>query len=143
MTGDGIRGERCPTCGKLYYQRGTNVVRIAIFAALTAAFILVGILSANAQQPTCRGGQCQPQQIQLWKPAPRWAPWNWCNPNLIKLRRQVIYTPIQQQQQYQPQAPQQNVQVQEEQVGAEGSKKKIVKHYDASGKLVSEEEIYY
>ena len=50
--------------------------------------------------------------------------------------------PQQYQQQYQPQA-QQNVQVQEEQVGAEGSKKKIVKHYDASGKLVSEEEIYY
>ncbi|MDD5427815.1 MAG: glycine zipper family protein [Candidatus Omnitrophica bacterium] len=50
--------------------------------------------------------------------------------------------PQQYQQQYQPQA-QQNILVQEEQVGAEGSKKKIVKHYDASGKLVSEEEIYY
>lgn len=50
------------------------------------------------------------------------------------------------QQQYQqppPQMQQQNVQVQEEQAGAEGGKKKIVKHYDASGKLVSEEEIYY
>jgi len=48
-------------------------------------------------------------------------------------------------QQYQTQVVQQpqNIQVQEEQVGAEGSKKKIVKHYDASGKLVSEEEIYY
>ncbi|MDD5437263.1 MAG: glycine zipper family protein [Candidatus Omnitrophica bacterium] len=43
----------------------------------------------------------------------------------------------------QPQMQQQNVQVQEEQVGAEGGKKKIVKHYDATGKLVSEEEIYY
>ncbi|MFA6320540.1 MAG: hypothetical protein WCY36_01645 [Candidatus Omnitrophota bacterium] len=45
-------------------------------------------------------------------------------------------------QQYQ--APvQQNIQVQEEQVGVEGGKKKIVKHYDTNGKLVSEEEIYY
>ncbi len=42
-------------------------------------------------------------------------------------------------QQVQPQ----NVQVQEEQAGPEGGKKKIVKHYDASGKLVSEEETYY
>jgi len=46
-------------------------------------------------------------------------------------------------QQPQPQVQQQNVQVQEEQAGVEGGKKKIVKHYDASGKLVSEEEIYY
>ena len=48
-----------------------------------------------------------------------------------------------QMQPYQPQAQAQNIQVQDEQVGAEGSKKKIVKHYDSSGKLVSEEEIYY
>jgi hypothetical protein len=46
-------------------------------------------------------------------------------------------------QQVQPQAQQQNIRVQEEQVGPEGSKKKIVKHYDTAGKLVSEEEIYY
>ena len=46
-------------------------------------------------------------------------------------------------QQYQPQALQRNVQVQDEQAGPEGGKKKIVKHYDASGKMVSEEEIYY
>jgi len=39
--------------------------------------------------------------------------------------------------------PQQNVQVLEEPAGPEGGKKKIVKKYDASGKLVSEEEIYY
>lgn len=44
--------------------------------------------------------------------------------------------------QVQPQMQPQNVQVQEEQV-PEGGKKKIVKHYDANGKLVSEEEIYY
>ena len=43
----------------------------------------------------------------------------------------------------QVQAQPQNVQVQEEQAGPEGGKKKIVKHYDASGKLVSEEETYY
>ena len=46
-------------------------------------------------------------------------------------------------QQVQPQMQQQNVQVQEEQAGPEGGKKKVVKHYDATGKLVSEEEIYY
>jgi len=40
------------------------------------------------------------------------------------------------------QMQQQNTHVQEEQT-VEGGKKKIVKHYDASGKLVSEEEIYY
>ena len=45
--------------------------------------------------------------------------------------------------QVQPQMQAQNVQVQEEQAGPEGGKKKIVKHYDATGKLVSEEEIYY
>ncbi|MDO8525965.1 MAG: glycine zipper family protein [Candidatus Omnitrophota bacterium] len=43
----------------------------------------------------------------------------------------------------QAQAQRQNIQVQEEQTGSEGSKKKIIKHYDASGKLVSEEEVYY
>ncbi len=47
------------------------------------------------------------------------------------------------QSQPQPYVQQQNVQVSEEQVGPEGGKKKIVKHYDASGKLISEEEIYY
>ena len=46
-------------------------------------------------------------------------------------------------QQYQPQMQAQNVQVQDEQAGPEGGKKRIVKHYDANGKLVSEEEIYY
>lgn len=39
--------------------------------------------------------------------------------------------------------PQQNVQVQEEPAGPEGGKKKIIKKYDANGKLVSEEEVYY
>lgn len=37
----------------------------------------------------------------------------------------------------------QNVQVQEVDAGPEGGRKKIVKKYDASGKLVSEEEIYF
>jgi len=40
-------------------------------------------------------------------------------------------------------APRQNVQVQEESAGPEGGRKKILKKYDESGKLVSEEEIYY
>ena len=56
-------------------------------------------------------------------------------------RRRPPQTPLPQQPQ--PQMQQQNVQVQEEQAGSEGGKKKIVKHYDATGKLVSEEEIYY
>lgn len=55
------------------------------------------------------------------------------------------------QQQYQPQYQQpqqqvvqpQNIQVQEETVGSGDGRKKIIKKYDASGKLVSEEEIYY
>lgn len=38
---------------------------------------------------------------------------------------------------------QQNVKVEEEQVGSEGGKKKIIKKYDPTGKLVSEEEVYY
>lgn len=40
-------------------------------------------------------------------------------------------------------APSQNVQVQEEPATAEGGRKKIIKKYDDTGKLVSEEEIYY
>ncbi|MDD5681573.1 MAG: glycine zipper family protein [Candidatus Omnitrophica bacterium] len=39
--------------------------------------------------------------------------------------------------------PAQNVQVSEESAGPEGGRKKIIKKYDASGKLVSEEETYY
>ena len=57
--------------------------------------------------------------------------------------RRVYRRPAPQVQQVQPQMQAQNVQVQEEQAGPEGGKKKIVKHYDTSGKLVSEEEIYY
>jgi hypothetical protein len=45
------------------------------------------------------------------------------------------------QQQYQPQP--QNIQVSEEPTGSGEGKKKIVKKYDANGKLVSEEETYY
>ena len=57
-------------------------------------------------------------------------------------QQQVAYQQVAPQQ-VQPQMQTQNVQVQEEQAGSEGGKKKIVKHYDATGKLVSEEEIYY
>jgi len=39
--------------------------------------------------------------------------------------------------------PAQNVQVSEEPAGPEGGRKKIIKKYDATGKLVSEEETYY
>lgn len=45
------------------------------------------------------------------------------------------------QQQYQPQP--QNIQVSEEPTGSGEGKKRILKKYDANGKLVSEEEIYY
>ena len=38
---------------------------------------------------------------------------------------------------------QQNIQVSEEPAGPEGGRKKIIKKYDPSGKLISEEEIYY
>ena len=59
-------------------------------------------------------------------------------------RRVYRRTPLPQQQpQPYVQQQQQNVQVSEEQAGAEGGKKKIIKHYDATGKLVSEEETYY
>lgn len=54
---------------------------------------------------------------------------------------QQQYQPQAYQQQYQPQP--QNVQVSEEVVGSGEGKKKVVKKYDANGKLVSEEEIYY
>ncbi|MFH0764118.1 MAG: glycine zipper family protein [Candidatus Omnitrophota bacterium] len=39
--------------------------------------------------------------------------------------------------------PAQNVQVSEELAGPEGGRKKVIKKYDAAGKLVSEEETYY
>lgn len=59
---------------------------------------------------------------------------------------QQQYQP-QYQPQYQQQAPAQyepqNIRVQEETVGSGTERKKIIKKYDASGKLVSEEEIYY
>ncbi|MCM8760961.1 MAG: hypothetical protein NC938_00535 [Candidatus Omnitrophica bacterium] len=47
------------------------------------------------------------------------------------------------QQQYQPQYQPQNVQIKEETVGSGDGRKKIIKKYDSSGKLISEEEIYY
>lgn len=49
------------------------------------------------------------------------------------------------QQQYQPQPTSQlqNIQVSEEAAGSVEGKKKVVKKYDANGKLVSEEETYY
>ena len=61
---------------------------------------------------------------------------------------QQQYPPQQQQyqQQYQPaqtQVQPQNIQVSDEVVGSGEGKKKVVKKYDANGKLVSEEEIYY
>lgn len=49
----------------------------------------------------------------------------------------------QQQQQYRAPAQPQNIQVSEEPAGSGEGKKKIIKKYDANGKLVSEEEIYY
>lgn len=65
-------------------------------------------------------------------------------------RRRVYRKIPQQQQQYpqqqyrsQSQYQPQNVQVQEETVGSGEGRKKVIKKYDANGKLVSEEEIYY
>jgi len=51
-------------------------------------------------------------------------------------RRRVYRKPVRKQ-------PAQNVQVQEETTGTEGSRKKIIRKYDENGKVVSEEEIYY
>lgn len=45
--------------------------------------------------------------------------------------------------QYQAQVPSQNIQVQDEVAGSEGGKKRIIKKYDPTGKLISEEEVYY
>ena len=58
---------------------------------------------------------------------------------------QQQYQPQPYQQQYQPvPAPQaQNIKVSDEVIGSGEGKKRIVKKYDANGKLVSEEEIYY
>ena len=66
-------------------------------------------------------------------------------------QRRKVYRKIPPQQQYpqqqqyrsQPQYQPQNVQVQEETVGSGEGRKKVIKKYDANGKLVSEEEIYY
>lgn len=58
---------------------------------------------------------------------------------------QQQYQPQPYQQQYQPvPAPQaQNIKVSDEVIGSGEGKKRIVKKYDANGKLVSEEEIFY
>ena len=66
-------------------------------------------------------------------------------------QRRKVYRKIPPQQQYPqqqqyrsgPQYQPQNVQVQEEAVGSGEGRKKVIKKYDANGKLVSEEEIYY
>jgi hypothetical protein len=65
-------------------------------------------------------------------------------------QRRKVYRKIPPQQQYPqqqyrsgPQYQPQNVQVQEETVGSGEGRKKVIKKYDANGKLVSEEEIYY
>ncbi|MFA6142374.1 MAG: glycine zipper family protein [Candidatus Omnitrophota bacterium] len=51
--------------------------------------------------------------------------------------------PVSQTQATQRIVPAQNVQVQEESAGVEGGRKKIIKKYDDTGKLISEEETYY
>ena len=63
-------------------------------------------------------------------------------PRRVYRRTQPAPVPQAQAQQQVVQQPQ-NIQVQEEQAGSDGGKKKIIKHYDTNGKLVSEEEVYY
>lgn len=58
-------------------------------------------------------------------------------------RRVYKKRPVSQSQTSQRIVPAQNVQVQEESAGTEGGRKKIIKKYDDTGKLVSEEETYY
>jgi len=64
-----------------------------------------------------------------------------------RVYRRAAPPPQQYQPQYQQQPQQvvqpQNVQVQEETVGSGDGRKKVIKKYDANGKLVSEEEIYF
>jgi len=57
-------------------------------------------------------------------------------------RRGKVYRRIPRQQTQAVQTSQ-NIQVSEEPAGSEGGRKKVVKKYDANGKLVSEEETYY
>lgn len=52
-------------------------------------------------------------------------------------RRRVYRKPVKKQQ------TTQNIQVQEETTGTEGTRKKIIRKYDENGKVVSEEELYY
>jgi len=60
-----------------------------------------------------------------------------------KVYRRPAAQRVQTPQQVQTVAPAQNVQVTEEPAGPEGGRKKIIKKYDSTGKLVSEEETYY
>jgi hypothetical protein len=97
---------------------GTNVIGGALLDAITTP--------------------SQPKRVYRRPPAQQYQP-----------QYQQQYQP--QPQQYQPQYQQQpqmvvqpqNVQVKEETVGSGDGRKKIIKKYDANGKLVSEEEIYF
>jgi hypothetical protein len=107
---------------------GTNVIGGALLDAIT-----------TPSQPK-RVYRRPPQQYQQqYQPQPQ----------QYQPQYQQQYQP--QPQQYQPQYQQQpqmvvqpqNVSVKEETVGSGDGRKKIIKKYDANGKLVSEEEIYF
>lgn len=98
---------------------GTNVIGSALLDAIS-----------TPSQPTRRVYRAAPPQQYQPQYQPQY--------------QQQYQQPYQQQQpQYQPQYQPQNVQVKEETVGSGDERKKIIKKYDANGKLVSEEEIYY
>jgi hypothetical protein len=106
---------------------GGNAGKGALIGAGTN--IIGGALLDAISQPA------QPKRVYRRAPAPQ----------------QQYQQPYQQQQQYQPQYQQpqqvvvqpQNVEVKEESTGSGEGRKKVIKKYDANGKLVSEEEIYY
>lgn len=92
---------------------GTNVIGGALLDAIT--------------QPSA------PKRVYRRAPAPQqYAP---------QYQQQYQQPQQQYQPQYQPQM--QNTSIQEETVGSGDQRKKVIKKYDANGKLVSEEEIYY
>lgn len=102
---------------------GTNVIGGALLDAISTPSQPRKVYRRPPQQQYPQQ-QYQPQYQQQYQPQPQ------------------QYQP----QQYQPQpvvVQPQNVQIKEETVGSGDGRKKIIKKYDANGKLVSEEEIYF